>query len=95
MAPGVQEAADRFFRRGRSKFEEKAFRFRILQAIRKLPTDQTRVVFLLLDGFPIDSKDEKETTIARILGCTEKTARNRRDRAYAALRENLKEEAEG
>ena len=48
---------------------------------------------LLLLGIPIESKEPGVQTIVHILGCTEKTVRNRRNRAYVALRNNLEEEA--
>jgi hypothetical protein len=46
----------------------------------------------LQDNLPIDSKDPKILTIAEVLGCSEKTVRNLRDRAVATLRVALKEE---
>ena len=67
------------------------FRSKLLVAISLLPPDQRRVVELLLQEYPIDSKEAGADTIVKILGCTEKTVRNRRDRAFAKLREALKE----
>lgn len=67
------------------------FRSKLLRAISVLPADERRVVELLLEGLPIDSKDEETLTVAKVLGCTEKTVRNRRDRAFPKLRDALKE----
>ena len=47
---------------------------------------------MLLQELPIDSKDKEVKTIVKVLGCSEKTVRNRRDRAFVKLRDALKEE---
>ncbi len=89
----MEEALDRVRNPNGQKSEDFLFRIRFLDAIRVLPPDQRRVIELLLeDEYPIDSPKRGEKSIAMILGCSEKTVRNRRDRAYAALREALKEE---
>lgn len=69
------------------------YRSKLLRAISVLPDDERRVVELLLQEIPIDPKDE-EITIVKILKCSEKTVRNRRDRAFKKLRDALKEEEE-
>lgn len=68
------------------------FRSKLLRAISLLPADEQRVVELLLQKMPIDSKEEGVLTIAKVLDCAEKTVRNRRDRAFAKLRDALGEE---
>ena len=68
------------------------FRLKFLQAINSLPPDQRRVIELILEEMPIDSNEPEVRTIAKTLACSEKTVRNRRDRAYAALKEALEEE---
>jgi len=68
------------------------FRSKLLVAISSLPPNERRVVELYLDGVPIDSKEEGVTTMVNVLNCSEKTVRNRRDRAFAKLRDALKEE---
>jgi hypothetical protein len=50
------------------------------------------VIDLLLRGFLIDSQEPGVQTIVQIIGCAEKTVRNRRDRAYAAIGKKLGEE---
>jgi hypothetical protein len=37
----------------------------------------------------IESKDPTVMTITKVIGCAEKTIRNRRDKAFAALRAAL------
>jgi DNA-directed RNA polymerase specialized sigma24 family protein len=61
-------------------------------AISSLPQDERRVIELILRGLPIDSIDDNVLTIAKVLKCTEKTVRNRRDRALTKLRHALTEE---
>ncbi|HWM46197.1 MAG TPA: DNA-binding response regulator [Xanthobacteraceae bacterium] len=75
-----------------SKLDDPAYRSRLYAAIDSLPDDQRRVMDLQLRGFQIDSKEPGVQTIAQIIGCAEKTVRNRRDRAYAAIRKTLGEE---
>ena len=53
---------------------------------------ERQVIELMLKGLPIDSTDGNVLTIAKAVGCTEKTVRNRRDRAIAKLRDALTEE---
>jgi hypothetical protein len=76
-----------------SKLDDPAYRSRLYAAIDALPEDQRRVIELLLLGIPMDSKDPGVRSIAQILECVEKTVRNRRDRAYVALRKALEEDA--
>jgi RNA polymerase sigma factor (sigma-70 family) len=70
------------------------YRSKLHVAISSLPPDERRVIELILKELPIDSKDRKVLTIAKVLGCSEKTVRNRRDRAFEKLRDALKEEDE-
>ncbi len=87
----VEAAAD-FLGGDQSKSDDPAFRLRFTVAIDCLPNDQKQVIGLLLQGFQIDSKDTNIMTISRILQCDERTVRNRRDRAYKALKTILQEE---
>lgn len=68
------------------KNDDLLFRWELDAAIDKLPEDQRLVIGLLRQGFPIGPKDEKEMSIARMLGCDERTVRNRRDRAQKTLK---------
>lgn len=75
-----------------SIFDDPDYRSSVFAAIDSLPEDQRRVLELLKLGIPIDSKEPEVQTIVRILGCAEKTVRNRRDKAFEAIRKALKEE---
>lgn len=88
----VEAAAAQFLSGDPEKIDDPAFRLELFTAIDCLPEDQKQVVGLLLQGFQIDSNDENTMTIARILQCDERTVRNRRDRAYKALRVILQKE---
>lgn len=66
-------------------FADPLFRDRFHAAIETLPTEQRRTMHLLLSGWQIDSSDHTVMTIAKALGCSEKSVRNYRDRALKAL----------
>ena len=90
-AESAEKAAAEFFADGPSFFDDPAFRSALGPAINTLPPDQKAVIGLWLQGIPIDAKDPTTNTIARILKCDERTVRNRRDRAFKALRKILEE----
>lgn len=71
------------------EFHDQVYRSLLDAAIDALPHDQRRVIHMLRQGFPIDSKEPGVLTISKALGCSEKTIRNYRDRAFAALREAM------
>ncbi|UWU19542.1 response regulator transcription factor (plasmid) [Rhizobium sullae] len=62
------------------------YRSRLDAAIEALPPEQIRIIHMLKEGFPIDSKEPDVMTIAKALGRSEKTIRTYRDKAIAALR---------
>lgn len=68
------------------------YRSKIHSAINSLPLDERRVVELFLQDIPIDSQESDTMTMVRILGCSEKTVRNRRDRAFVKIARLLNEE---
>ncbi len=68
------------------------YRSKIHAAISSLPLDQRRVVELFLKDIPIDPQGTDTMTMVKILGCCEKTVRNRLKRAFAKLAELLNEE---
>jgi DNA-directed RNA polymerase specialized sigma24 family protein len=70
------------------------YRFRLAKEINSLPADEKATMELLLQGLPIEAKDDQVTSIVKLLNCSEKTVRNRRDRAIKRLREALKEKVE-
>jgi hypothetical protein len=67
-------------------FDDAAYRLRLDAAIEALPPEQGRIIHMLRQGFPIDSKEPHVMTIAKALGRSEKTIRTYRDKAFAALR---------
>ena len=69
--------------------EDAVFRQRVDAAIESLPPEQRSVIEMLRQGFPIDSKEPGVMTMSSVLGRSEKTIRNYRDRAIAALRAAL------
>lgn len=73
--------------------DDARFRYRLDAAIDDLPPNHRRVVQLLRQGMPIDSKDPSMLTIARVLGCTGRTIQTYRDKAIAALRAALSPDA--
>lgn len=75
-----------------SKLDDPDYRLRLDAAIDALPERQRRIIELLRKEVPIDSKEPGVQTIVLILKCAEKTVRNRRDSAYAAIRKALGEE---
>lgn len=68
------------------------YRSKLHVAISSLPPEERRVVELWLKDVPIDSQDENLLTMVKVLGCAEKTVRNRRDRAFQRLHDALREE---
>jgi len=85
----VEDALARLHPLSASKIDDPVYRSRLDAAIDSLPADQRRVIEMLLQNFQIESDDPEMTTIVKVLGRTEKTVRNRRDRAIATLRAAL------
>lgn len=81
----VEQAYAEFKRKLDINFDDADFRSRLDAAIDTLPKEQIGVIQMLLLDFQIDSKDPAVMTIAKALGCDEKTVRNRRDRAVERL----------
>ncbi|MBK1718118.1 hypothetical protein [Thiocystis violacea] len=86
LAPEVEAAAGIYDPFVASDFDDPAFRSRLDAAIEALPTEQSRIIHMLTQGFPIDSKEPDVMTITRVLGRSERTIRTYRDKAFAALR---------
>ncbi|WEX11554.1 DNA-binding response regulator [Chelativorans sp. AA-79] len=86
LSPEVEAAAGAHDPFAASDFDDPSYRSRLDAAIEALPTAQSRIIHMLRQGFPIDSKEPDVMTIAKALGRSEKTVRTYRDKAFAALR---------
>lgn len=86
LSPEVDAAAGAHNPFAVSDFDDRAYRSRLDAAIEALPTEQSRIIHMLRQGFPIDSKEPDVMTIAKALGRSEKTIRTYRDKAFVTLR---------
>lgn len=86
LSPEVEAAAGVYDPSTASDFDDPANRLRLDAAIDALPPEQSRIIHMLRQGFPIDSKEPDVMTIAKALGRSEKTIRTYRDKAFASLR---------
>ncbi|MBA3880418.1 MAG: response regulator receiver protein [Sphingobium sp.] len=86
LSSEVEAAAGAYDPSASSDLDDPAYRSRLEAAIEALPTEQSRIVHMLSQGFPIDSKDPDVMTIVKAMGRSEKTIRTYRDKAFAALR---------
>jgi len=91
LSPEVEAAAGTYDPLAASDFDDAAYRLRLDAAIEALPSEQSRIIHMLRQGFPIDSKEPDVMTIAKALGRSEKTVRTYRDKAFAALRAAMAE----
>jgi DNA-directed RNA polymerase specialized sigma24 family protein len=89
LSAEVEEAAGNFNPFDAVVFHQEDYRSRLDAAIDTLPREQIRIIEMLRQGIPIDSKEPGVVTIARALGKSEKTIRTYRDRAFAVLRAAL------
>ena len=94
LSAEVERAAGQFEPFMDAEHSDPIYRSRLDAAIDTLPTAQSRVIHMLREGFPIDSKEPDAMTIAKALGRSEKTIRNYRDRAFATLRAALHDGAD-
>lgn len=85
----IEESLNRHRPSNMTKEEEVTYRFQLRQAIDSLPENERRIIDMLEAGIPIEAKESGEASITKILGCTPKTVRNRRKRAYERIREKL------
>jgi DNA-binding CsgD family transcriptional regulator len=89
----VERAAGSFDWSTDSEIDDADYRFRLDAAIDALPPEQMRIIEMLRNGVPIDSKEADAVTIAKALGKSEKTIRTHRDKAFAAIRAAISGEA--
>ena len=86
LSSEVEAAAGAYDPSAASDLDDPAYRSRLEAAIEALPAEQSRIVHMLRQGFPIDSKEPDVMTIVKALGRSEKTIRTYRDKAFATLR---------
>lgn len=82
----VEEALERYKKPGLTTEEDLDYRIHVRRTIDTLPTDERKVIDLMLADIPIETNKEGEPSMTQLLGCTEKTVRNRRDRAFAKIK---------
>lgn len=85
----VEVALDRYKKVGLTTEEDFDYRIHLRCAIDALPADEREVIDLLLADIPIETNQDGEPSMTELLGCVEKTVRNRRDRAFAKIRRAL------
>lgn len=90
----VEAALDRYKKAGLTAEEDFDYRIHLRRAIDALPKDEQEVIDLMLADIPIETSKDGEPSIAELLGCVEKTVRNRRDRAFAKIRRALDAEVD-
>jgi hypothetical protein len=71
------------------ELDKKDYRLLLDDAIDSLPEFQRRIVEMLRQEIPIESKDLSVVTISKVLDKSEKTIRTHRDKAFASLRLRL------
>jgi hypothetical protein len=89
IAPEIEMAAGAYDPFEANLLDQESYRLRLDAAIKALPPEQARIIYMLKKGFPIDSKDPGINTIAKILGRSEKTIRTHRDKALITLKKAL------
>lgn len=85
----VERAAGSLDPEASQLLDDPDYRLRLDAAIDALPPHQRRILEMLRAGMPIDSTEPGVTSIRQVLGCAEKTVRNRRDAAIRSLRTAL------
>jgi hypothetical protein len=85
----VETAAGSLVLPNLEKWDDPSYRSRLDAAIRSLPSEQSRIIAMLRIGIPIDSNDPNVVTISKLMGCVEKTVRNRAKKAIVALQRAL------
>lgn len=85
----VEAALERYKKPGLTTEEDLDYRIHLRGAIDALPTDEREVIDLMLADIPIETNKEGEPSMTVLLDCVEKTVRNRRNRAFAKIRQSL------
>lgn len=89
LPEAVHRAAGSFDEPDDTFLSDPIFRKRLYREIDRLKPEQKKVITMLLANMQTHSSDSSAPTISKALGCDERTVRNRRRDAVAALREAL------
>lgn len=90
----VEAALELYKKVGLTTEEDLDYRIHLRGAIDALPTDEREVIDLLIADIPIETNKDGEPSMTELLGCVEKTVRNRRNRAFAKIRQALELEVD-
>ena len=74
----VEAALERYKKPELTAEEELDYRIHLRRAINALPADEREVIDLMLTDIPIETNKNGEPSMTELLGCVEKTVRNRR-----------------
>ncbi len=85
----VEAAAGNYSPFDADELDKKNYRLLLDDAIDSLPEFQRRIVEMLRQEIPIESKDPSVDSISKVLGKTEKTIRTHRDKAFVSLKMRL------
>lgn len=85
----VEAAAGNYDPFDPDELDKKFYRLMLDEAIDSLPEFHRRIVEMLRQEMPIESKDPSVESISKVLGKTEKTIRTHRDKAFASLKMRL------
>jgi len=88
----VEAALERYKKVGLTDDEDLDYRIHLRRAIDALSKDEREVIDLMLADIPIETTKDGEPSMTELLGCVEKTVRNRRNRALKNIRQALKVE---
>lgn len=88
----VEDALERYKKPGMTTEEDLDYRIHVRRAIDALPTEEREVIDLILAEIPIETNKDGEPSMTQLLGCAEKTVRNRRNRAFEKIRLALRSE---
>lgn len=85
----VEVAAGNYDPFDADELDKKDYRLMLDDAIDTLPEFQRRIVEMLRQEIPIETKDPSVDSISKVLGKAEKTIRTHRDKAFASLKMRL------
>jgi DNA-directed RNA polymerase specialized sigma24 family protein len=90
----VEAALERYKKVDLTAEEDLDYRIHLRDAINALPTDEREVIEMMLADIPIETNKDGDPSMTVLLGCVEKTVRNRRKRAFTKIRQALELEVD-